>query len=414
VNTPLPRILLIHNRYRQPGGEDVVVAAQSRLLREKGHDVEHFEKDNRTIDGYNLFQKAALFFNTADNSSAAAEVAALAHHFKPDVAFVHNTLPLLSPSIYAPLQKAGVKIIQWLHNYRLVCPAGTLFRDGTPCTLCVDGGLAHAVKHRCWTGSKLATLALTRMLERHRRAETFKNRINLFVALNSYQRDLLVEHQIVRARNIVVQPNFIFPPSTAGFQPASIDSDTGQAGCLRYDAPGDGFIMAGRLTPEKGIASLVEAAATLNKIRVQIIGDGPLYPDAVAAKPNVDAAGRLPREETMRRIATSRALIFPSLWPEGCPTTIIEAMALGRAVIAARVPGALELVTENVNGLLFDPGNATQLAACIQKLHDDPALASRLGQVGRERYLKEFTPDAGYERLMALCLSAASSLTDLR
>src|SRR4029079_5505380 len=156
-----PRVLLLHNRYRQPGGEDVLVQTQARLLRDRGHEVRLLEKDNHEIDAYGFFRKAALFFSMADNVSAAQEVAKIAREFKPDVALVHNTLPLLSPSVYAPLRKAGVKIIQALQNFRLLCPAGTLYRDGAPCTLCVDDSLKHAVTHRCWTGSQMATLGLT-------------------------------------------------------------------------------------------------------------------------------------------------------------------------------------------------------------------------------------------------------------
>jgi len=373
------RILVIHNRYRQPGGEDVVASSQARLLREKGHAVQLLEKDNREIDNYGFLRKAALFFQMADNPFAAAEVQKIVRAFKPHVAHVHNTLPLLSPSIYTPLAQAGVKVIQFLHNYRLLCAAGTLFRGGAPCTLCVDGNLQHAVEYRCWADSRFASLGFTRMLRRHRRLRTWHEKVDLFVALNSFMRDLLVKQDIVPAGKIVVQPNFLDverPPAAPG-------------------GLGEGFVFAARLVAEKGVATLMRAQELFREPRLEIIGDGLLLPPS----PGPPFAGRLPREEVLRRLAAARALIFPSEWPEGCPSTILEAMALGKPVIASRVPGAAELVEDGVTGLLFEPGDAAALAARMKRLHEDPALAARLGAAGRERYLREYSTEAGYGRL---------------
>ncbi|HEY3324469.1 MAG TPA: glycosyltransferase family 4 protein [Planctomycetota bacterium] len=375
------RILILHNRYRQPGGEDVAVAAQTRLLRSRGHDVELIEKDNREIDGYSFPQKVALFFKTASSADSAREVAKVVNEFRPQVAHVHNTLPLLSPSIYEPLQDVGVKVIQHLHNYRLVCPAGTLFRDGEPCTLCLND-LKHATAYRCWTGSLPASIAVVRMLERHRELRTWHTKVDLFVALNNYMRDILVQAHVIPAEKVVVQPNFIACDQPAEAQPESC------------------FVFIGRLTAEKGVATLLQSARRIAS-PVQIIGGGPAFAELrAAASPTVEFLGQLPRDAALNRLASARALIFPSLWPEGCPTTILEAQALGKAVIASRIPGAMELIQDNVNGLLFDPGDADGLTTCMRKLQDDAALAARLGQAGHERYLREYSPEAGYRRML--------------
>jgi glycosyltransferase involved in cell wall biosynthesis len=379
-------VLIVHNRYRQPGGEDVVAEAQARLLRERGHEVRVFEKDNREIDGYGFLRKAALFFKTADNTGAALEIARAAHEFRPDVAFVHNTLPLLSPAIYAPLSALGVKVVQFLHNYRLVCAAGTLYRAGAPCTLCVDGDLSHAVTYRCWTGSKFASLAYTRMIQRHRRLRTWHKHVDLFVALNSHMRDLLVSKGVVPEERIVVQPNFLYVDGEDATSP-----DTQHSALSTQH-----FVFAARLVPEKGVATLLKAHAAAPDIPLTIIGEGPLAKDPVQPP----FAGYLPHDETLSHIRGARALVFPSEWPEGCPSTIIEAMALGKAVIASRVPGAAELVEDGVTGLLFEPGDAQALAACMRKLHEDADLARRLGQAGRARYEQRHSPAAGYARLV--------------
>jgi glycosyltransferase involved in cell wall biosynthesis len=378
----MPRVLLLHNRYRLPGGEDVVVAAQEKLLRARGHEVRVLQKDNRDIDSYNIFRKAALFFKTADNIAATFEVAKLVKEFQPHVAYVHNTLPLLSPSIYKPLRSAGVKIVQWLHNYRLVCAAGTMYRDGAPCRLCLDDGLQNAVKYRCWNKSKMASLAVTRMLERHRRARTWHTEVDLFVALNSEMKETLVRAGVVPAEKVVVQGNFAELPAV--------------------DAPdsGSGFIFVGRLAPEKGITTLLAAAALVPQATFTIIGQGPAT--LPAASPNIQFLGQVEHADVLRQITASRALIFPSEWQEPFGLSIVEAMALGRPVIASRTAGPKEIVVHEETGLLFEPGNVAELRASIERLERDPDYALRLGRAGRERYLKAYSAEAGYAALAGI------------
>lgn len=381
-----PRVLILHNRYRLPGGEDRVVAAQAQLLRAHGHEVRVFEKDNREIDGCGLLRKGVLFFKTASNASAAAEVAALAAEFQPQAALIHNTLPLLSPSIYAPLKKAGVKAVQYLHNYRLLCPAGTFFRGGQPCRLCVDDGLKHAVSNRCWNNSRLASLAVTRMIERHRRAETWLRQVDTFVAVNSWMRDQLVAAGVVPAERVRVHPNFTeMRPASAG--------------------AGAGFVYLGRLTPEKGVGTLLRAWSGLAGVPLKILGEPASAAQGEAWRrqaPGVVFAGFVPDAAAQKELAAARALIFPSEWQEPFGLSIIEAMALGRPVIASRVAGPMEIVQDGVTGLLFEPGDSAALAQCVRCLQDDPELALKMGQAGRERCLKEYSPEAAYRRMAEL------------
>jgi len=373
------KILILHNRYRQSGGEDVVVQAQAELLCSKGHDVRLFAKDNKEIDRYGLIRRALLFFETADNPKSAREVEKIVAEFKPDVAHVHNTLPLLSPSIYKPLKKAGVKIIQYLHNYRLVCPAGTLFRDGKHCQLCVDGTLAPAVKYRCWNNSKLATLALTRMLDRHRRAKTWHGDVDLFVALNTYMRDVFVDKGVVPKDRIVVQPNF-----TAAEGDGS-------------SVAGEDFVFLGRMTPEKGVRTFVQAAALAGVTAQAIGGLAPSDVPQVASKIEIEA--QMSHAEAMKRVGNCRALVFPSEWQEPFGLSIIEAMALAKPVIASRVAGPKDIVQDGVTGLLFEPGNVDELAACMKRLQENPDFAVQLGKAGRARCEQEYSPEAGYRRM---------------
>jgi glycosyltransferase involved in cell wall biosynthesis len=225
------------------------------------------------------------------------------------------------------------------------------------------------------------------MLERHRRARTWHTQVDLFVALNTYMRDLLVKAGVVPPERIVVQPNFSYieaPPEAAA-------------------APGVGFVYAGRLTPEKGIRTLLAAHAELKDVPLKVIGEWPAgHPDGVVSSRAL-FMGHLPHDQVLREIAAARALVFPSEWQEPFGLSIIEAMALSKPVIASRVAGPKEIVQDGVTGMLIEPGDVKGLAACMQKLHENPELAAQMGRAGRERYLKEYSPEAGYRRLMEIC-----------
>jgi glycosyltransferase involved in cell wall biosynthesis len=211
--------------------------------------------------------------------------------------------------------------------------------------------------------------------------------VDLYVASNALQRDLLTQKNIIPAEKIVVQPNFVH----AEFAPKPADAPAGK-----------GFIFAGRLTPEKGIRTLLKAAQSL-KAPLTIAGDGPLKNEveqACSQMPHCRYVGQLPRNELLVKVAAARALIFPSEWQEGSPFTVIEAMAAGTPVIASRVAGVADLVKDGETGLQFEAGKPEALAACVQRLQDDPELARKLGHAARERYEKELSPEAGYRRMV--------------
>lgn len=383
------RILIVHNHYRQPGGEDVVADAQARLLTGRGHDVRIYERHNTEINSYSILRKAALYFSTAGSGASARAVARLVREFHPRVAHVHNTLPLISPSIYKPLNRAGVKVIQWLHNYRLVCPAGTLYRDGAPCTLCTEGDFQHAIKYRCWSESAFATKALVRMLRTHRRARTWLDCVDLFVALNAFQKQILVANAGLPDSKVIVQPNFSDAPVLESVPPPAEDGE---------------FLFAGRLTAEKGVPTLLRALESLRGVPIAIAGDGPLS-DAVeraCASTGHEYLGQLDRSALRRRMESARALLFTSEWPEGCPSVILEAFSCGKPVIASSVPGATELVQEGRTGLFFPPGNPEALADCVRQLLAEPALEAKMSAAALARFSQRHSRDAGYRNILAL------------
>jgi glycosyltransferase involved in cell wall biosynthesis len=191
-----------------------------------------------------------------------------------------------------------------------------------------------------------------------------------------------VSKGIVPADRIVMQPSFIAVPVAPG------------------EGPGEGFVFLGRLTPEKGLRTLLEAQK-LAKVPLKIIGQDPTEWRPLAGD-GVEFLGRVPREEALKIVAGSRALVFSSEWPEGCPSVIQEAMALGRPVVASRVAGAMDLIRERETGLFFEPGNSPQLAEKMRELYENPGPCAEMGQRARERYGAEYSPEAGYRRLIEL------------
>jgi glycosyltransferase involved in cell wall biosynthesis len=207
------RLLLVHNRYRLRGGEDAVYAAEMSLLRERGHAVNAFEESNDRIEQMNSFAAAA---GTVWSSKPARSLVELIHRHAPDVVHFHNTFPLISPAAYYAVQREGVAVVQTLHNFRLLCPGATLFREGAVCEECIEKkSLLPALTHACYRGSRSATAAVATMLSVHRAAGTWQRRVDLYIALSEFARRKFIEGGLPASR-IVVKPNFVSPDPGVG------------------------------------------------------------------------------------------------------------------------------------------------------------------------------------------------------
>lgn len=381
-------VLLVHERYRQRAGEDAVFDAELALLRGRGHPVDSLIVDNEAIPGTpSLGEKVRLGLETVWSFRAAALIERRLAEQPVDVVHVHNSFPLLSPSIYGVARRSGAAVVQTIHNFRPLCPAATLFRDGKPCEDCVGLPLpAPALVHGCYRGSRLQTLPVAVMLTATRVMRTWRQ-VDAFIALTDFAAAKLAEGGLPADR-IHVKPNFVSP------DPGS------RAG------PGDGFLYVGRLAGEKGVATLIDAAPLIDGgVTIRIAGDGPesdRLAAAAAASTALEPVGRLTRTDVQHEIERCRAVVFPSLWYEGLPMVILEAFASGVPVIAARVGAAATLVRDGETGLTFEPGDPAGLAACLRWAQSHPDAMARLGQSGRSRYEAEFTADASHRRLVEI------------
>ncbi len=305
-------------------------------------------------------------------------------HF--DILHVQNFFPLWSPSVYYAAASFGTAVVQAVRNYRLLCPAATLYRDDHDCSLCVGRRVPWpAVLHGCYHASRFASGAVAAMIATHWALGTWKTAVHQYIALTAYVRDQLIAGQFPASR-ISIKPNFIYDP-----QLTRMDSDLQ-----------DYFIYVGRLTREKGLTVLLDAWTRRNAdTRLFLVGGGAL-PDGLLVPEGVQVLGEKPIDETYRLIAGAKALILPALWAEPFGRVVIEAFALGTPVICSSVGALRELVEHNVTGLLFEPGSADALIAAIDRISLDADLRKGLSERARHAYLTSYTDNVNYERLITI------------
>ncbi len=378
-----PGVLVIHNRYQQAGGEDAVVRAEVALLRQNGHRAVEYIRHNSEIVAFRPLRKASLLAGTTWNPATYRELRRLIRAERPDVAHCHNLMPLISPSAYYACKAEGIPVVQTLHNFRFVCPAGTLFRDGAACGDC-NGDLRRAVVRKCYRGSRVQTAAVAMMLAAHRAMGTFDEAVDAYSAPSMFCLERLVKGGIPLDK-ITLRPNFLL-------------SDPGPR-----SGSDDYAVFVGRLCVEKGVRQLLEAWRRLRGMRLVIVGDGPLRGEAERSAPsNVRFAGARSPEETITLIRAARFLVFPSIGYETFGMTVLEAAACGVATVGSRMGAIPELVHEGKTGLLFDPQDPGDLADKVEWAWAHPVSMNEMGAEARRRYLRNYSSEPGYQALTKL------------
>jgi glycosyltransferase involved in cell wall biosynthesis len=385
------KILLCHNFYQQTGGEDVAVMALKELLEQKGHDVIFYSENSREIGKYSAFQKIAFFPQAVFSARTYRNIQRIAKQERPDLAHVHNVFPLISPALYVALSRAGIPIVQTVHNFRLMCINGLFLRDGRICELCKSGNFLSGVRYKCYRNSYTLSGLYAATIGSHRSAGTF-DRVDRFVALSQFAASKLVESGLVEMSKISVVENFL-PQPVPGY---------GQS-----DVANPYIVYVGRLSQEKGIFTLLEALRGLTRLRLKILGVGPLRDrienviDTLGLQ-NVDMLGFLEGEKKYDLLRNAICCVVPSECYETFGFPIIESAAVGTPVVASRIGSLAKLVAEGETGLLFDPGNTTDLREKLKMLLDNPETAIRMGQAARQWVMTNHSPDVHYERLMRI------------
>jgi glycosyltransferase involved in cell wall biosynthesis len=380
-------VLVIHNRYQRPGGEDAVVRAEVELLRRAGHRVVEYTRDNSAIESYSRLRKACLFFSTTWDQNAYASIRALIQRERPDIAHCHNLLPLVSPAAYHACKSEGVPVVQTLHNYRLCCPAGTCFYRSAVCRKCARV-LAHSVARGCYRGSRAQSAAVALMLTAHRWCGTWDHAVDAYLTPSRFCRDYFIAAGLRQAK-VHFKPNFLA-------------CDPGQR-----TSHADYAFFAGRLSAEKGVLEMLDVWQRLPHVPLMVAGNGPLYDEArrvveQSASRHIQLLGHLDPPQLGARMKAARMLIFPSRWCEPFGMSLIEAAACGVPAVASRIGAIPELVIENQTGLLFDPDNFSELADKVQWAWTHPVEMDAMGSAARHLYQREFTAEKNYEALMSV------------
>ena len=385
------RIVFAHNRYVLRGGEDESREFEISMLRAHGHEVFEYVVDNNEINRRNL---VTVGIRSVWNGDQYQRVRTFVRQTKPDILKVDNYFPLLSPSIFEAAKSMGVSTVLSVRNYRLICPAGTLFRSGRICKDCVATKLAlPAIRHRCLHNSYLQTSSVVLSNAYARAHGTWTNSVDQYIAVSELVKRLLVSGGF-SAEKISVKSNSI--------------PDTG---------PGDGSgkfaIFVGRLIEEKGIRTMIAAWEKVGaKMPLKVIGEGVLedvVQQAAGESQCVEYLGRKTLKEVCELIGRAAMLIFPSEWLEPFGRSIVEAYSKGTPVIAADTEGMRDMIEDGKTGLVYRSGNSDDLAEKVLSLAGAPERLKPMRDRARERYLKLYSEEHNYSELMSVFARALSN-----
>jgi glycosyltransferase involved in cell wall biosynthesis len=384
------KVLVVHNAYQQSAGEDRVVAAEIKQLVAHGDSVVRYDRHNDELRGIGPVGAITAAVRTIWASPSYREISQLLSREKPDIAHFHNTFPLISPSAYYACAEAGVPVVQTLHNYRLLCPASTLMRNGGVCEDCVGCTLPWAgILHRCYHKSTAQTAVVAGMIAVHHLLQTWKKKVSAYIALSDFARRKFTLGGMPFDQ-IHVKPNFVHPDPGA------------------RNGRGEYALFVGRLAEEKGLRTLFSALKRLKqKIPLYIVGDGPLREEleTLARREglsHVALLGAVPSTEITRWMHGARFLVCPSLWFEGFPLIIAEAFACGLPVICSRLGSLQEIVDAERTGVHFTPGDPADLALAIEWAWASERQLGMMGRQARVEYERKYTAERNYRAMIRI------------
>jgi len=378
----ISKILMVHNKYQILGGEDVVFNQEKLLLEKNNVQVKEYLLDNKIIDHSNPFRIA---LRTIWSATSNKEIRNIIRQEKPDVVHFHNVFPLISPSAYYAAKSEGVAVIQTLHNFRLICPNAILFRSGNICEACVGKIIPYpSLVYKCYRNDRLATLVVVLMLSIHRLIGTWLLSVDKYIVPSEFTKKKMLKSGIP-CDKFRIKPNFFTSSKVKKIE-------------IR-----DKFVYVGRLSPEKGIRTLLRVIDKMNQISFSIAGTGPLE-DYIklfsVTHNNCRFNGHILRDEIENLLSQAIALIVPSECFETFGLVIIEAFSCGVPVIVSDIGSLSEIVENEYTGLKFAPGNPDELARKIQWAWDHRAEMEIMGRNALSDFEEKYSPERNLEILL--------------
>lgn len=378
------KILIVHNYYQIGGGEDTVMENEKKMLEKHGHEVVLYTRNNRELSEMPIWKKMLLPFNTIFNVKTYRDIKKIIMTQGIDIVHVHNTLNLVSPSVYYAAVKCKKPVVQTIHNYRLLCPSAIFYREGHICEDCLKYGLGCAVRHKCYRGSHIQTLACVISSKIHR-AFGIYGKLN-YICLTEFNKEKLLYLKQIKEEQVYVRPNFT----------SSWDK------ILPYEERKRQFVYAGRIEEVKGIKVLLKAWEQMGDRAPRLIlcGTGPLeewckkYMEDHRIN-TIDMLGRVSNQQVKQILSESLSLILPTQWYEGFPMTIIEAYSVGTPVIGSEIGNTGNVIREGVTGWKFQPDSPQKLIEAIGRV-------SNLVKTVAEEYRTKYTEEESYKELMKI------------
>lgn len=383
VSNEKKNILIVHNYYQIPGGEDTVVANEKKMLEKHGHKVILYSRNNAELKQMSKIQKAFLPITTVFNPRTYRDIKKLIREEKIEVVHVHNTLNLVSPAVYYAARRMKVPVVQTIHNFRLLCPGATFYRDGHICEDCVKYGLKCAVKHSCYRGSKIQTLACVFSTMFHRMTGIY-GKIN-YICLTDFNEQKLLGLKQIKPERVFVKPNFVECKNEYVSEKDRKDQ----------------FVFAGRLDKLKGIDFLFEAWKLMGKEASKLIvcGTGPMEDWCKRFirenDVNIEMRGFVPNDEALKIIANSRALVLPTQWYEGFPMSIVEAFSVGTPVIGSAFGNVGSVINEDINGVKIDSNSTKEIIKAVSSINYNSRDIAAM-------FMNKYGENSNYEQLIRI------------
>jgi len=382
------KVLLAHNRYFWPGGEDEVFSREKKLLHREGNEILEYTRDNSEFAQNGILDKIKVGLQTVWSFDSTKELRSLLRGERPDVAHFHNTFPLISPGAYYICQEEGIPVVQSLYNARLICPAVTCLREGQVCEDCLGRTLPWpGVVHACYRNSRLQSAAVAGMLMAHRLLRTWQERVDAYIVATEFFRQKFIAAG--------------WPSEKIFLKPHFLSDDPGMK-----QGVGSYALFMGRLSPEKGVATLLKAWRTLRHVPLWIRGEGPMENHVrrfAEENPSVRVLPRLSQSECFDVLKGARFLVWPSEgYAETFGLVVMEAFACGTPVIGSRVGAMEEVLDDKRTGLHFTAGDPEDLAAKAEYAWTHLPEVKEMGRAGRAEYESKYTAGPNYQALMRI------------